>query len=281
MPPLEPSSDSPLVLTAESKAITLPDEWRTKKVSIVLPTYNEIDNLPIILEAILSLPLPNLKIFVVDDNSPDGTGELADKLAGEYNAAGQERVAVVHRPGKEGLGRAYVDGMSRALEDGAEYVVQMDSDMSHDPKHVPEMLGTLLSTGAGVVIGSRYTVSGSLDASWGPHRKLLSAWANFYVHLILGLHVRDVTAGYKLWRREDLLRMDLPTVQSSGYSFQVEMNYRALLQGCKILEVPIHFTERQHGKSKMALSTQLESALVPIRLRMRSRVTRKVVLAGQ
>ncbi|HVB42338.1 MAG TPA: polyprenol monophosphomannose synthase [Streptosporangiaceae bacterium] len=247
----------------------LPEEWSAKRVSVVLPTYNELDNLPIILEELLSLPLPNLKIFVIDDNSPDGTGELADKLAGERNAHGPERVVVIHRPGKEGLGRAYVDGMSRALEDGAEYIVQMDSDMSHDPKHIPEMLGTLLSTGAGVVIGSRYTVSGSLDASWGPHRKLLSAWANFYVHLILGLHVRDVTAGYKLWRRDALIKIDLPSVRSSGYSFQVEMNYRALLQGCKILEVPIHFTERQHGKSKMALSTQLESAFVPIRLRMR------------
>ncbi len=271
MSPLEPSSGSSLVLAGERKTVTLPEEWRTKRISVVLPTYNEVDNLPIILEAILSLPLPNLKVFVVDDNSPDGTGELADRLARDYSEDGFGRVVVVHRPGKEGLGRAYVDGMGRALTDGADYVVQMDSDMSHDPKHIPEMLGTLLSTGAGVVIGSRYVVSGSLDASWGPHRKLLSAWANFYVHLMLGLHVRDVTAGYKLWRREDLLTMDLPSVQSSGYSFQVEMNYRALLQGCKILEVPIHFTERRHGKSKMALATQLESALVPLRLRLRRR----------
>lgn len=252
-------------------AVVLPPEWADRSVTVVLPTYNEADNLPAIVGALLALPLPNLRLLVVDDNSPDGTGDLAEKLAAEHNGPDRERIAVLRRPGKQGLGRAYVAGMTRALADGASYIVQMDSDLSHDPKHIPEMLGSLLSTGAGVVIGSRYAVSGSLDESWGIHRKLLSAWANFYVHLILGLHVRDVTAGYKLWRRDTLESIGLSTVHSNGYSFQVEMNYRSLTNGYKILEIPIHFTERLHGTSKMSFTTQLESALMPIRLRLRAR----------
>ena len=159
---------------------------------------------------------------------------------------------------------------------GALYVpVCSMSNLRRPPEQVRSfldaMLGTLLSTRAGVVIGSRYTVSGSLDASWGLHRRLLSAWANYYVHLVLGLHVRDVTAGYKLWHRDTLTRLDLDTIGSNGYSFQVEMNYRALTRGHKILEIPIHFTEREHGTSKMSFTTQLESALMPIRLRLQHR----------
>lgn len=268
---LEQPATTPASSTEEAAAaVVLPEEWRNRRVAVVLPTYNEADNLPIILEALFALPLPQLKVYVVDDNSPDGTGDLAEKLAIQYNRLGSDRLEVVRRPGKEGLGRAYVDGMGRALAGGAEFVVQMDSDLSHNPKHLPEMLGTLLSTRAGVVIGSRYTASGSLDASWGIHRKLLSAWANFYVHLILGLRVQDVTAGFKMWHRDALLGIDLSAVGSSGYSFQVEMNYRALRHGVTILEIPIHFTERQHGTSKMSFGTQLESALLPIRLRLRA-----------
>jgi dolichol-phosphate mannosyltransferase len=265
-PPRQPHDGAPV-----EEPVVLPEPWATRAVTVVLPTYNEADNLPTIVEALLRLPLANLRVLVVDDNSPDGTGDLADKLAAEHNTPGRERVGLLRRPGKQGLGRAYVAGMTRALADGAEYVVQMDADLSHDPRHIPEMLGTLLSTRAGVVIGSRYTVSGSLDASWGLHRRLLSAWANFYVHLILGLHVRDVTAGYKLWHRDTLNDLDLDAVRSNGYSFQVEMNYRALTRGHKILEIPIHFTEREHGTSKMSFTTQLESALMPLRLRLQHR----------
>lgn len=254
-----------------ASAVVLPEPWASEAVTVVLPTYNEADNLPTMIDALTALPLPGLRVLVVDDNSPDGTGDLAEKLAAEHNTPDRERIGVLRRPGKQGLGRAYVAGMTRALDDGARFVVQMDSDLSHDPKHIPEMLGTLLSTRAGVVIGSRYTVSGSLDQSWGLHRKLLSAWANFYVHLVLGLTVRDVTAGYKLWAADTLRAVDLDGVHSNGYSFQVEMNYRALTHGFKIMEIPIHFTERLHGTSKMSFATQLESALMPIRLRMRSR----------
>jgi dolichol-phosphate mannosyltransferase len=255
--------------TADPGPVVLPMEWRSRPVTVVLPTYNEADSLPVIVGALLALPLTGLRILVVDDNSPDGTGDVAEKLAAEHNTSERALLAVLHRPGKQGLGRAYLAGMTQALADGAEFVVQMDSDLSHDPKHIPEMLGALLSTRAGVVIGSRYTVSGSLDQSWGLHRKLLSAWANFYVHRILGLPVRDVTAGYKLWHRDTLLDIELGTVHSNGYSFQVEMNYRTLAHGHKILEIPIHFAERRHGTSKMSLTTQLESALMPIRLRLR------------
>lgn len=262
-PPRQPHDGAPV-----EEPVVLPEPWATRAVTVVLPTYNEADNLPTIVEALMGLPLPNLRVLVVDDNSPDGTGDLADKLAAEHNTPGRERVGLLRRPGKQGLGRAYVAGMTQALADGAQFVVQMDADLSHNPAHIPEMLGTLLSTRAGVVIGSRYTVSGSLDAAWGLHRRLLSAWANFYVHLILGLHVRDVTAGYKLWHRDTLTSLDLDAVRSNGYSFQVEMNYRALVRGHKILEIPIHFTEREHGTSKMSFTTQLESALMPLRLRL-------------
>jgi dolichol-phosphate mannosyltransferase len=273
VPSHEPTPPRPRLDTvpADAEPVVLPEPWATRAVTVVLPTYNEADNLPTIVEALLRLPLANLRVLVVDDNSPDGTGDLADKLAAEHNTPGRERVGLLRRPGKQGLGRAYVAGMTHALADGAQYVVQMDADLSHNPAHIPEMLGTLLSTRAGVVIGSRYTVSGSLDASWGLHRRLLSAWANFYVHLVLGLHVRDVTAGYKVWHRDTLNDLDLDAIRSNGYSFQVEMNYRALTRGHKILEIPIHFTEREHGTSKMSFTTQLESALMPIRLRLQQR----------
>jgi dolichol-phosphate mannosyltransferase len=249
----------------------LPPQWADLPVTVVLPTYNEAENLPVIVELLLGLPLGGLRVLVVDDNSPDGTGAIADGLASEHNTPERTRLAVLHRPGKQGLGRAYLAGMQRALVDGAEFVVQMDADLSHEPEVVPQLLGTMLATGAGVVIGSRYTGSGSLDESWQRHRKLLSAWANLYVHVLLGLQVRDVTAGFKLWRRGTLQDVDLATVRSNGYSFQVELNYRALTRGHKIVEIPIHFTERRHGSSKMSFTTQLESALMPIRLRRRHR----------
>jgi dolichol-phosphate mannosyltransferase len=178
---------------------------------------------------------------------------------------------VAHRPGKEGLGRAYVDGMTRALKSGAQFVVQMDSDLSHSPRYLPQMLGTLLSTGADVVIGSRYVTGASLAEEWGWYRRLLSRWASLYVQALLQLRVRDVTAGFKMWRRSALEAIDLGGVESNGYSFQVEMNYRAVKRGLKIVELPIHFSDRNEGASKMNLRVQAESALVPFRLRRRGR----------
>jgi len=237
-------------------------------MTVVLPTYNEAANLPVIVAELMGLPLTGLRVLIADDNSPDGTGAVADKLALQYGA---DRVTVMHRPGKQGLGRAYVDGMMAALEAGAEFVVQMDSDLSHSPLYLPQMLGTLLATNADVVIGSRYVCGASLAREWSWHRKALSAFANAYVRMLLRLGVRDVTAGFKLWRASALRAIDVGSVRSNGYSFQVEMNYRTVQHGLKIVEVPIHFADRREGESKMSLKVQLESALMPLALRRRPR----------
>jgi dolichol-phosphate mannosyltransferase len=250
------------------QAVELPEPWRSAAVTVVLPTYNEAANLPVIVDALFALPLTGLRILVADDNSPDGTGRIADELAARYGA---DRMGVLHRPGKQGLGRAYVDGMARAMQDGAEFVVQMDSDLSHAPDYLPQMLGTLLATNADVVIGSRYVSGASLAREWAWHRKALSGFANTYVRVLLRLGVRDVTAGFKLWRSSALAAIDVTSIRSNGYSFQVEMNYRTVQRGLKIVEIPIHFADRREGESKMSLKVQLESATMPLTLRRRSR----------
>jgi dolichol-phosphate mannosyltransferase len=254
--------------TGIRQAVDLPEPWRSSAITVVVPTYNEADNLPLLMKALMALPLPALRVLVADDNSPDGTGTVAEELVDSYGA---DRISVVHRRGKEGLGRAYVDGLTRAVEAGAEYVVQMDADLSHPPEALPSLLGVLLSTGADAVIGSRYVTGGQLAADWGLHRRLLSGWANVYVRAITGMRVRDVTAGFKMWTRQTLLDLDLPSIRSNGYSFQVEMHYRALRRGKRLVEVPITFEERQRGASKMSLMVQLESAAMPIRLRWQQR----------
>ncbi len=250
------------------QAVELPEPWRSAAVTVVLPTYNEAANLPVIVDALFALPLTGLRVLVADDNSPDGTGKIADELAARYGA---DRMRVLHRPGKQGLGRAYVDGMGRAMQDGAEFVVQMDSDLSHAPDYLPQMLGTLLATNADVVIGSRYVSGASLAREWAWHRKALSGFANSYVRVLLRLGVRDVTAGFKLWRSSALAAIDVTSIRSNGYSFQVEMNYRTIQRGLKIVEIPIHFADRREGESKMSLKVQLESAMMPFSLRRRSR----------
>lgn len=235
---------------------------RPPTVIVVIPTYNEAGNLPVIAEQLLALPLDGLRLLVVDDNSPDGTGKIADGLAAGHPG----RVEVVHRPGRQGLGRAYVDGLSTALAHGADYVVQMDADLSHPVDAVPRLLGTAEATGAACVIGSRYVPGGTLAAEWSWHRRALSAWAGFYVRTILRMRLRDVTAGFKIWRAARLAELDLAGVSSGGYSFQVEMHYRATKAGMTIVEIPIHFSDRHAGASKMGLRVQLESALMPWRL---------------
>jgi dolichol-phosphate mannosyltransferase len=250
------------------QAVELPEPWRSAAVTVVLPTYNEAANLPVIVEQLFSLPLTGLKILVADDNSPDGTGAIADELVQKYGA---DRMTVVHRPGKQGLGRAYVDGMCRAVAAGAGFVVQMDSDLSHSPGYLPQMLGTLLASNADVVIGSRYVSGASLAREWSWERKVLSSFANYYVRVLLRLGIRDVTAGFKLWRSSALQAIDVASVRSNGYSFQVEMNYRTIQHGLKVVELPIHFVDRAEGESKMSLKVQLESALMPISLRRRAR----------
>lgn len=245
------------------EAVHLPSPWREANVVAVVPTYNEAANLPFLVARLLALPLPNLRVLVADDNSPDGTGEVAEKLAFEYEG----RVIVAHRPGKQGLGRAYVDGIGRALDLGADFVAQLDADLSHPPEYLPQMLGTLLATNADVVIGSRYVTGGQLAEDWPLYRKALSGWANFYVESLLGLRIKDMTAGFKVWRAQTLRGIGLSNIASNGYSFQVEMHYLAQLHGHKILEVPIHFEERQHGSSKMSFGVKVESAFMPFKLR--------------
>ncbi|WP_410789102.1 polyprenol monophosphomannose synthase [Kribbella sp. C-35] len=232
------------------------------KIVVVVPTYNERDNLPVLAGLLSDLNLPGLELLVVDDNSPDGTGDVADELAKES----PEKVGVLHRTAKDGLGRAYVAGITRALDEGADIVIQMDADLSHPASVVPTMVETLRTTDAGVVIGSRYVPGGSAAAEWGWHRRALSAFANFYVNAILRLHVKDATAGFKAWKADTLRWIDVSSIESNGYSFQVEMNYRTVKRGLKIAEVPIHFEERTEGVSKMSLKVQLESALMPWKL---------------
>jgi dolichol-phosphate mannosyltransferase len=184
-----------LAAARAAKAVRLPELWASAAVTVVLPTYNEVGNLPTILDALFALPLPGLRVLIVDDTSPDGTGQLAERLARhEY---GPDRLSVLHRRVKEGLGRAYVHGIGHAMEQGASLVVQMDADLSHPPEAIPQMLGTLLSTEAGLVIGSRYTTGGELADDWPLHRKALSAWANLYVRALLRLRIHDITAGFK------------------------------------------------------------------------------------
>ncbi|MFJ9843089.1 polyprenol monophosphomannose synthase [Kitasatospora sp. NPDC101155] len=233
------------------------------KVVVVVPTYNERENLPVLAGLLAELPLENLHLLVVDDNSPDGTGEIAEKLAADSGGT----VGVLHRIEKNGLGRAYLAGMARALDEGADVVVQMDADLSHPASAIPAMVRALLTDDTAVVLGSRYVPGGSTAAEWPWHRKALSAWANFYVNAILGLGVRDATAGFKAWRATTLRAIDLPTVRSNGYSFQVEMNYRVIQRGLTIREVPIRFEERIEGASKMSIGVQVESALAPWKLR--------------
>jgi dolichol-phosphate mannosyltransferase len=249
-------------------SVELPEPWRSAALTVVLPTYNEAANLPVIVAELFSLPLTGLQILVADDNSPDGTGTIAEELAEKY---GRDRLSILHRPGKQGLGRAYVDGMTHAIRAGAEFVVQMDSDLSHSPQYLPQMLGTLLATNADVVIGSRYVCGASLASEWSWQRKLLSTFANMYVRGLLRLGVRDVTAGFKLWRASALRAIDVASVRSNGYSFQVEMNYRTVQHGLKIVELPIHFADRREGDSKMSMKVQLESAMMPLSLRRRAR----------
>lgn len=240
----------------------------TPKVTVVVPTYNERENLPQLVTILEQLALPGLNLLVVDDNSPDGTGQVADDLA----KASTLPIRVLHRLEKDGLGRAYIAGMTQAMDEGADIVIQMDADLSHPASVLPQMVQTLTTTDAAMVIGSRYVPGGSVAEDWAWHRKLLSAGANFYVNAILRLGVKDATAGFKAWKADTLRQIDLSSIESGGYSFQVEMNYRTVRRGMRIVEVPIRFEERIEGASKMTLAVQLESAKMPWKLRLNKQV---------
>lgn len=224
------------------------------RITIVVPTYNEAENLPELVSALFALPLQPLSVLVVDDNSPDGTGQIADELAKRYPG----RVSVIHRAGKQGLRTAYLEGFRRAIADGAEAVGQMDADFSHDPAKLVELAAALEQ--ADVAFGSRYVPGGSVDRNWPLWRKTLSAFGNLYARTILGFPLRDVTTGYRLWRREAILGMPLERIQSNGYVFLVEMAYMAWRLGYRVAQVPIYFADRKFGKSKMSLKIQLEAA---------------------
>jgi dolichol-phosphate mannosyltransferase len=240
------------------------------KIMVVIPTYNEASNLPILIGELLALDTLDLEVLVVDDNSPDGTGEVADDLAERY----PKRVHVLHRHGKLGLGTAYIAGFRYALAHGFDLIVQMDADFSHSPAYIPQLVGA--TEGYDVVVGSRYVSGGSLDERWGWWRYLLSWWANsIYTRLILGVKVRDATAGFKCWRRATLEGIGLDQVRSNGYVFQVEMAYLTEKLGFRFLEIPIHFEDRRIGQSKMTNPVKIEAALRTFQIRWRhNRATR-------
>jgi dolichol-phosphate mannosyltransferase len=224
------------------------------KVIQVIPTYNEAENLPLLVSGLLAQDIPNLNILIVDDNSPDGTGDVADSLAEENTG----RITVLHREGKEGLGKAYIQGFRKALDLGADVIGMMDADLSHPPDRLPTMLAAL--SDADVVIGSRYTKGGSLDKNWPAWRKALSWFGNTYARTILGLPIHDATGGYRLWKRSALEAIPFEESRSNGYVFIVELAYMAKLAGLTFAEVPIYFAERSYGESKMSLRIQIEAA---------------------
>jgi dolichol-phosphate mannosyltransferase len=226
-----------------------------RTLTVVVPTYNEAENLRALAESLWSLDLPDLRILVVDDASPDGTGRLAEALGEELPG----RISVIHREGKLGLGSAYITGFKQALRDGAQAVAQMDADFSHSPSYLPDFMEHL--EGADVVLGSRYVSGARLDERWGFGRVLLSRWGNFYARTILGLHVKDGTGGFRVWRADTLQGMPLDAVRSNGYLFQVEMAYVAQRLGYRIVERPIYFEDRRIGQSKMSMAIQLEAAI--------------------
>lgn len=224
------------------------------RITVVIPTYNEAENLPKLVSALFSLPL-DLHLLVVDDNSPDETGRLADELAQKHPG----KIKVLHRPGKMGLRSAYLNGFQKIFDDGSHAVVQMDADFSHDPAVLVDMAKKLETTD--VVLGSRYVAGGSVDKRWPLWRKWLSAFGNFYARTILGLPLHDVTTGYRMWRIDVLKQLPFERIQSSGYIFLVEMIYLTHCLEFKIGETPIYFADRRFGKSKMSFKIQMEAAV--------------------
>jgi dolichol-phosphate mannosyltransferase len=226
-------------------------------VLVIVPTYNERENLPTLIAGLMAQP--NTRVMVVDDRSPDGTGDLADALAREHPG----RVDVMHRTGRRGLGRSYVDGMLKAVSDDVEFICQMDADLSHDPQQLPTLVGA--GAGADVVIGSRYVPDGRI-VNWPWRRRLLSRCANLYIRGVTRLVARDCTSGYRCWRRDALAALPLDRIFSDGYSFLIETLYLATRRGYRVAEVPITFVERQQGKSKLSRGVLVESVVTPWRL---------------
>jgi dolichol-phosphate mannosyltransferase len=224
---------------------------------VIVPTYKERDNLPTLVDGLMRHP--NVRLLVVDDQSPDGTGDVADALARQH--AG--RIEVMHRTDRRGLGRSYIDGIRRAITQPSDVICQMDADLSHDPAQLPALVSA--TANADVVIGSRYIPGGAIQ-NWPARRRLLSRFANSYIRLVTRLTARDCTSGYRCWRRSALASLPLDRFTSDGYSFLVEMVFVAAQNGCRIAEVPITFVERRLGESKLSRAVLVESALAPWRL---------------
>jgi dolichol-phosphate mannosyltransferase len=218
---------------------------------VILPTYNEAENLEGIVNAVLEWLPDSARVLVVDDNSPDGTGEIADQLA-----AANDSISVLHRKRKEGLGPAYLAGFHVALDSGAERIIEMDADFSHDPAYLPKLIGA--ADHFDLVIGSRYVPGGGVT-DWGPMRRFISRGGSAYARIALGLPIRDLTGGFKCFRREVLEAINLDTIEARGYAFQVETTYRAITAGFHVVEIPIVFRDRADGTSKMSRSIVAEA----------------------
>jgi dolichol-phosphate mannosyltransferase len=232
-------------------------------VLVIVPTYNERENLPQVARRVLEHA--GVRMLVVDDGSPDGTGQIADSLGREFPG----RLDVLHRTGPRGLGRSYVDGFRYALaQPDVDLICQMDADLSHDPGYLPDLAAAAASSD--VAIGSRY-LHGINVVNWPLHRIVLSTFANRYIRTVTGLKLRDITGGYRCWRREALARLPLDRILSEGYSFMVETIFEAARAGCRMVEVPIVFVERRHGQSKLNFRILAESLLMPWRLRLRAK----------
>ncbi len=234
------------------------------KTMIVIPTYNEADNLAKITSALFALSVDGLEILIVDDASPDGTGQIGDELAAQHPG----RFHVIHRAGKQGLGTAYLQGFQWALAQKADFIIQMDADFSHSPEYLPAMLQAIEAYD--VVVGSRYVPGGGTDRAWSWWRRFLSWWANsVWVRLSLGVKTKDATAGFKCWRADALNKIGLENIRSNGYIFQVEMCYAAEKHHLRIYELPIYFEDRRIGKSKLTMRVKLEAALRVFEIRRR------------
>ncbi len=233
------------------------------RVAVVVPTYNEAENLPELAGRLFALDLEDLRLFIVDDGSPDGTADVARRLSVEYD----NRIEVISRSGKQGLGTAYTAGFSRALQEDIEYVVQMDADLSHVPEEVPRMLAKL--DGADVVVGSRYTGGGGLDPEWSAKRRMLSGGGNHLIRAVTGVNVRDVTSGFKAYRAGALRSLDLSRIRCVGFGFQAEIAHYCQANGLSVTEHPITFMERTRGESKMSIRIIAEAMWKLTLLRIR------------
>ena len=225
------------------------------RTMVVMPTYNEADSLVQMVAELMTLDLDGLEILIIDDNSPDGTGQMAEELAAQY----ADKLHVIRRPRKMGLGTAYIAGFRYALESGADYIIQMDADFSHSPSYLPLFLEKMAEFD--VVIGSRYVSGGGVDERWSPWRRILSWAGNLYARIATGLRIHDTTGGFRCFRRQTLLELDLERIRSEGYAFQIEVAYACQKKGFRLCEIPIYFEERRIGASKMTMPVKVEAAL--------------------